>query len=61
MPKELQRPELITISIKIQKPLLDRLDELVKRGVAPNRSEAIRLLLVEALMNYYEVNIGGSQ
>jgi len=45
------------ISFHLPKPLLDMIDDLVRRGIYPNRSEAIRdaiRLLLAHLGNHHE-------
>lgn len=49
MPKTKREQEMPIISIHINKPLLDALDELVMRGVFPSRSEAIRFAIRDAI------------
>ncbi len=41
---------MIQINLKVPKPLLEEVDELVKRGIAPSRSEAVRYLISLGLM-----------
>jgi len=41
---------MVQINLKIPKPLLEEVDELVKRGIAPSRSEAVRYLIRLGLM-----------
>jgi Arc/MetJ-type ribon-helix-helix transcriptional regulator len=40
--KKQKREKMILVSFHIPKPLLDIIDGLVRQGVYPNRSEAIR-------------------
>jgi len=41
---------MIQINLKIPKPLLEEVDKLVERGIAPSRSEAVRYLIRLGLM-----------
>ena len=41
---------MVQINLKIPKPLLEEVDELVMRGIAPSRSEAVRYLIRLGLM-----------
>ena len=41
---------MVQINLKIPRPLLEEVDELVKRGIAPSRSEAVRYLIRLGLM-----------
>jgi len=43
------------ISVHLPKAMLVALDNLVKKGIYPNRSEAIRDALAKLLMNYKDV------
>jgi len=40
--KKEKREKMVLISVHIPKPLLDIIDDLVRQGVYPSRSEAIR-------------------
>ena len=43
MPRTVRREKMVLISVHLPKQLLNDLDELVKRGTFPSRSEAIRV------------------
>ena len=43
------------VSVHLPKAMLVALDNLVKKGIYPNRSEAIRDALAKLLMNYKDV------
>ncbi len=43
------------VSVHLPKPMLVALDDMVRRGIYPNRSEAIRDALAKLLMNYRDV------
>jgi len=43
MPKTMSKEKMILISVHIPKQMLDDLDELVRQGKFPSRSEAIRV------------------
>jgi antitoxin ParD1/3/4 len=51
MPKK-EGPYMTLISMHVPKPVVDALDELVRLGIAPNRSEAIRQAINEYLAKY---------
>jgi len=42
--------KMILISVHVPEKMLEELDELVKSGIFPNRSEAIRAALREVLL-----------
>jgi len=43
------------VSVHLPKAMLVALDDMVRRGIYPNRSEAIRDALAKLLMNYKDV------
>jgi hypothetical protein len=43
------------VSVHLPKAMLMALDEMVRKGIYPNRSEAIRDALAKLLMNYKDV------
>jgi hypothetical protein len=43
------------VSVHLPKAMLVTLDDMVRRGIYPNRSEAIRDALAKLLMNYKDV------
>jgi Arc/MetJ-type ribon-helix-helix transcriptional regulator len=45
MPPTKSKEKMILISLHIPKQMLEELDELVRQGVFPNRSEAIRIAI----------------
>ena len=49
--------KMILISLHVPAATLVALDELVRRGIFPNRSEAIRHALRELLLYYTEVKV----
>ncbi|MFB6471042.1 MAG: ribbon-helix-helix domain-containing protein [Vulcanisaeta sp. AZ3] len=49
MPKTKAREKMVLISVHIPKQMLEELDELVKQGVFPSRSEAIRISIRDLL------------
>ena len=49
MPRTKSREKMVLISVHIPKAMLEELDELVKQGVFPSRSEAIRIAIRELL------------
>jgi antitoxin ParD1/3/4 len=51
MPKK-EGPYMVLVTVHIPKPVLEALDELVRRGIVPNRSEAIRQAVSEYLAKY---------
>lgn len=53
MPRSKSQDRMTLISVHVPKKMLEELDELVRRGIFPNRSEAIRAALRDLL--YKEV------
>ncbi|ABP50001.1 ribbon-helix-helix domain-containing protein [Pyrobaculum arsenaticum] len=53
MPRSKNQDKMSLISVHVPKKMLEELDELVRRGIFPNRSEAIRAALRDLL--YKEV------
>ena len=53
MPRSKSQDKMALISVHVPKKMLEELDELVRRGIFPNRSEAIRAALRDLL--YKEV------
>jgi Arc/MetJ-type ribon-helix-helix transcriptional regulator len=51
MPKK-EGPDMVLISLHMPKPVVEALDELVRLGVVPNRSEAIRQAVTEYIAKY---------
>jgi len=49
MPKKDPNSKMVLISVHIPKRILDAVDDLVRQGILPNRSEAIRMALVMLL------------
>jgi Arc/MetJ-type ribon-helix-helix transcriptional regulator len=45
-------PDQVLISVHMPKAVVDALDELVRRGVIPSRSEAIRHAVAEYIVKY---------
>ncbi len=50
MPKTKSEEKMILISVHIPKQMLEELDELVKGGLFPSRSEAIRVAIRDLLL-----------
>jgi len=50
MPKTKAKEKMILISVHIPRQMLEELDELVKRGTFPSRSEAIRVAIRDLLI-----------
>lgn len=50
MPKTKAKEKMVLISVHIPKQMLDELDELVKQGRFPSRSEAIRIAIRDLLI-----------
>jgi len=50
MPKTKAKEKMVLISVHIPKQMLEELDELVKRGTFPSRSEAIRVAIRDLLL-----------
>ena len=44
------KEKMVLISVHLPKPMLEELDELVKKGVFPSRSEAIRIAIRDLLL-----------
>ena len=53
MPKT-KGEKMVLISVHLPKQMLEELDELVKRGVFPSRSEAIRIAIRDLLLRESE-------
>jgi Arc/MetJ-type ribon-helix-helix transcriptional regulator len=53
MPRSKSQDKMSLISVHVPNKMLEELDELVRRGIFPNRSEAIRAALRDLL--YKEV------
>lgn len=53
MPRSKSQDKMSLISVHVPKKMLEELDDLVRRGIFPNRSEAIRAALRDLL--YKEV------
>ncbi|MFN7106234.1 MAG: ribbon-helix-helix domain-containing protein [Pyrobaculum sp.] len=49
MPKNKSQDKMSLISVHVPKRMIDELDELVRRGIFPSRSEAIRAALRDFL------------
>jgi antitoxin ParD1/3/4 len=49
MPKSIKNEKMEMISIHIPKQMLEQLDQMVKLGIYPSRSEAIRAAVREFL------------
>jgi len=56
MPKTKAKEKMVLISVHIPKQMLEELDELVKKGVFPSRSEAIRIAIRDLLLRENERN-----
>jgi len=50
MPKSKAKEKMILISVHVPKQILEELDELVKKGIFPSRSEAIRIAIRDLLL-----------
>ena len=50
MPKSKAKEKMILISVHVPKQMLEELDELVRKGVFPSRSEAIRIAIRDLLL-----------
>ena len=59
MPKTKRQEKMVLISVHIPKQMLEELDELVKKGTFPSRSEAIRIAIRDLL--YREQNRGKTE
>jgi Arc/MetJ-type ribon-helix-helix transcriptional regulator len=49
MPRKDPNSKLVLISVHIPKRILDTVDDLVRQGILPNRSEAIRMAIIMML------------
>ena len=49
MPKTKAKEKMVLISVHIPKQMLEELDEFVKQGIFPSRSEAIRIAIRDLL------------
>jgi len=49
MPKTKAKEKMVLISVHLPKQLLEELDEMVKQGRFPSRSEAIRIAIRDLL------------
>ena len=56
MPKTKAKEKMVLISVHIPKQMLEELDELVKKGAFPSRSEAIRIAIRDLLLRENERN-----
>lgn len=45
--------DVVVVTFKVRRELLEKLDDLVKKGYFSSRSEAIRKAIIE-LLNHYE-------
>jgi len=50
MPRSVSKGKMMLISVHVPRQMLEELDELVRRGVFPSRSEAIRIAIRELLL-----------
>ena len=50
MPRSKSQEKMVLISVHLPRQLLEELDGLVKKGIFPSRSEAIRFLLREGVL-----------
>jgi Arc/MetJ-type ribon-helix-helix transcriptional regulator len=53
MGKETEREKMVTVCVHLPKRVVEELDELVKEGEFPSRSEAIREAVKEFLEEEY--------
>jgi len=51
MPKTKSKEKMVLISVHLPKQTLEDLDELVKKGIFPSRSEAIRIAIRDLMMH----------
>ncbi|MFP3044956.1 MAG: ribbon-helix-helix domain-containing protein [Thermocladium sp.] len=51
MPKTKSKEKMVLISVHLPKQILEELDELVKKGIFPSRSEAIRIAIRDLMMH----------
>jgi len=49
MPRTLAKEKMVLISVYIPKQALEELDELIRQGVFPSRSEAVRIAVRDLL------------
>jgi Arc/MetJ-type ribon-helix-helix transcriptional regulator len=49
MPRTKSKERMVLISVHLPKQMLEEIDELVKQGVFPSRSEAIRIAIRDLL------------
>ena len=49
MPKKDPDSKMVLITVHVPKKILDTIDSLVKEGILPNRSEAIRMAIMMML------------
>jgi len=49
MPKKDPDSKMVLITVHVPKKILDTIDSLVKEGILPNRSEAIRMAIIMML------------
>jgi len=52
MPKPISNEKMMLISVHIPKRMLEELDEIVRRGYFPSRSEAIRVAIRDLIDKY---------
>ena len=50
---------MVTISLKLPKKILELIDELVREGLYPSRSEVIRTAIIKLLREYYRSDHNG--
>ena len=60
MPRTKSQEKMVLISVHLPRQLLEELDGLVRKGVFPNRSEAIRFLLREGVLRLSQ-GVGGEE
>jgi len=54
MPKTKAKEKMVLISVHVPKQMLEELDELVKKGIFPSRSEAIRIAIRDLIAKEVE-------
>ena len=55
MPKKrITKESMILISVHLPRQMLEELDELVKKGVFPSRSEAVRVAIRDLILKHSE-------
>jgi len=59
--KRREKEPMELVSVHLPKPMLVALDDMVRRGIYPNRSEAIRDALAKLLASYKDVLSGKGQ